>query len=353
MNNNEKIMLFISSIFLNFVVVLFIHDIRNEAGQNQNVFASVELEKSIRQRQSISFILGEDQDLKNPFYENAEKYFRYNPEAKTDKIVTDCRSMQSLFSSLKNNYKKDQRPYQTINIIVHSNPWSGMSIPLIDGGERLDAKQIENALREQILIPLSNEIIDERTRIVIFACGMANNEELIAGLQKAFGGFDQIQPQIIASENYFNFYSEADLVFKSEMQVFYAFYPTAHKPGDLSLSRQLKKKYPEASINWLSALQNTIMDSNQEIFTYQYNIPVEWEVNYPEFDAPEIFSEEDKIEWLMNQDELISIIDKTQIPFDHFRWIVKQGFGTGNIPYIKVLGKVTVLCILTPFKRQV
>jgi hypothetical protein len=62
------------------------------------------------------------------------------------------------------------------------------------------------------------------------------------------------------------------------------------------------------------------------------------------------------MEWIMNQDNLLSLVEKTEIPFNDFRWIVKKGdkvYEEGySVPFIKVFGKATVVCILRPVKNN-
>ncbi len=351
MNKKDMLMLLLSLIFLVFVILIFIQAVRYEpATEVKNISIPV-IDKKAVGRQSISFIMGEDEKRKNAFYANATSYFKYHPEARTDEIVTDCRSLTSLQKRLKQYYYRNQKPYSIINIVVHSNPWSGMSLPIEEEGMRITAESLEEAYEKALLEKLDNEMIDEETRILVHACGLARNKELTEAFHKVMGGDDEIKPTLISSDGYVNFQQENDQFFKSEMEVFYAFYPTAHKPADLHLARQLSKRYPEVEMEWLTAIQNESMNTTSDAFSYKYNVPVEWEIEYPEYDAPALESELDKMEWLMNQDDLLEIINETEIPFEYFRWIVKKGNKVSEedyieVPYIKVYGKVTVLCVL-------
>lgn len=350
-DKKDYLMLVFSATFLLYVLFIFVHDISNE---EKNLILPQQMEIPI-QRQSITFILGEDKESDNPFYKNAEDYFKYNPEGMTDHVVTHCRSLTEILEVLNRYHELIQQPFSLINIVSHSNPWTGISMALFKEGERINADRLENALKDN-LIHSTKGGIDQDTKIVFHACGLGKNERLVNALQASFTTNSQQKPKLVANNHYINFRKEGDQVFRKEMEVFYAFYPTAYKPADLHLVRQLKSRYPEVDINWLDALNTQTINNESDIFSYKYNVPIEWEIFYPEYDVPLLPTREDQMEWIMNQDNLITLVEKTEIPLKDFRWIVKKGdkvYEEGySVPFIKVFGKATVVCILRPIKKH-
>jgi len=323
MKNKDKLMLMFSVLFLLFVILIFVNAVKLED------FPDPELNEGVDEpRTSITFILGEDGDQKNSFYTNAEAYFMLNPSDRTDQVRTDVRSLNEMFAVLNNTVLA----YSDIHVVVHSNPWAGMSLPIVSGGERIDAEMLIDAYANGMVDRLNKVFVDSLTNVHIHACGLGNNRDLVAALSTTMNNSN-----IITSSGYVNFKAEGDRYFKSDMEVFYAFYPTAYKPADLHLARQLSKRYPEKDQDWMASMSD---------FSYKYNIPVEWEIKYVEHEVPALENEMDKMEWLMNQDELLTVIDKTGIPFDYFRWIVKRKDDS-----VKVYGKVTVLCVLEEVDR--
>jgi hypothetical protein len=318
MDKKDKLMLMFSFLFLIFVILIFINAVKVEEEEFREVTTH---------RKSVTFILGEDESSENTFYTNAEAYFKYNPTGRTDEVVTSVRSFNGLIEYLNTS----NNPYGEVHIVVHSNPWSGISLPLKDGEERITSDLLSEAISKQEIEALKPHLVDSLTNFHIHACGLGNNQELVGELARVLNN-----SSLYTSDAYVNFKEENGLYRKSEMQVYYAFYPTAYKPADLHLARQYSKRYPEIDKNWLDAIQHS---------SYKYNIPVEWEITYSEYDVPTLDTELDKLTWLMNQDELLEIIDKTEIPFDYFRWIVKR-----SEDGIKVYGKVTVLCVLEEMK---
>ena len=329
MNKKDLYMLIVSALFLIFVVLIFVNAVSIEHTEEAQLQAPVE-EIEVP-RTSITFILGEDGTTKNEFYQNAEAYFRNNPEGRTDEIVTFARSLNEVYQSLNDHFERSSRAYNKINLVVHSNPWAGISIPVESGGPRITKEVLDQSRASGHVIPLNTVAVDSESTFHIHACGLGNNRELIESLRKTMNA-----AHISSTEGYVNFTENQGLYNRSQMDVHYAFYPTAYRPADLHLARQLKARYPEVDKNWLEGIRAS---------SYSYNIPIEWEITYPEYDLPEVKDELDKLEWLMNQDELLEIIENTGIPFDYFRWKLKKNHNS-----IKVYGKVTVLCILEEMK---
>jgi len=311
----DKLMLILSASFLIFVILIFVNAVQ---------INYCDSEPKLAEKRSVTFILGEDKGADNPFFTNAEAYFTLNPDERTDEIITSARSLNEMYEHLN----KSTTPYADIHVVVHSNPWAGMSLPLDEGGERITSEFLNSALLANKVSKVDRYLLDSTSRVHIHACGLGNNRDLISALSESMNN-----AQIYASDGYINFEKENGFFTNSDLQVSYAFYPTAHKPADLHLARQLRNRYPEVEKNWIYAMED---------FSYKYNIPVEWEITYPEYDVPTLENDLDKMEWLMNQDELLSIIEKTEIPFDYFRWIIKR-----KADRIKVYGKVTVLCVLS------
>jgi len=212
-------------------------------------------------------------------------------------------------------------------MVAHSNPWAGINLAVDQGDERVSYQSLSDAFYHHEISPLNSSVVDSNTTLHFHSCGLGNNNDLISLFADIFNDC-----QVNASTGYVNFSDNQGFFTRNEMKVFYAFYPTAYRPANLILASQLSKRYPEVDKDWLAEIEHS---------TYQYNIPVEWEIKYPEYDVPELLDELDRMEWLLNQDELMNIIEKTEIPFDYFRWIIKR-----NEDSIKVYGKVTVLCVM-------
>lgn len=347
MNNKDAWMLAFSIVFLVFVALLFIRASKTEQVEMAAHIPVPEVTEVARQ--DITFIIGEDKNVKNPFYQYAEQYFKTHPDVRTDLVITDESSLEGMMNRLEKIYVASQRKFDKINLVVHSNPWSGISMPLVEGGNRINKELLQNALENDSIFS-DYKMIDQNTNIYIHACGLGQNTELVKDLKQVIATDEARAPSLMVSPQYVNFSQEEGLFTKKNMTAYYAFFPTAYRPANLHLARQLREKYPEAEVDWLQALGKDLESNGSGAFSYTYNIPVEWTIEYPEYDVPALENEMDKMEWLMNQDELLDIIDKIGIPFDYFRWRIKKGSKVDQdyieVPYIQVKGKVTVICIL-------
>ncbi|WP_235298056.1 hypothetical protein [Portibacter marinus] len=321
MDRKDILMLLFSITFLTFVIFKFVHALHVDENK---------ITEGVVERQSITFILGNDENSENQFYSNARNYFLLNPEKRTDVVITNRRSLNEVISVINENYLQTHKPFGQIHLVVHGNPWAGLSLPLNQGDARLTNEVLKQSLKNGQVAKVTEQAVDSLTRMEIFSCGLGHNKSLNATFKTIFN-----QCAIRSTEGYVNFQQIGTQFHMNELQVYYAFYPTAYKPADLHIARQLEEKYPNVSVNWIEAMNQS----------YQYNIPVEWEMVYPEYDVPALNNKMDEMEWLMNQDELLDLIDKIGIPFDYFRWIIKP-----KQDAVKVFGKVTVFCVMEEIK---
>ncbi len=309
---------------------------------------------SNKKRSNIVFIMGEDGATKNQYYTKAKTYYENNPKYQGEEKVFHCRSLEEILKHLKEN-NINNLPWGKIRIVVHSNEWTGMDMSVLKDGERLTTEILKQAIREKMILPLSNDVVDEQSEVIIYGCGSGKNLELSSALSKAVGGEDARRP-IVRSTTHFVLY-EADRVSnkteKYMTKAWYGYFKTGYRPGDIRLANQFKKQYPNDTINWRNALERTRPGMKKKTFHHTFNIPVEWIVTYPsEADRPELKTEAQQIAWLKSQSELMDIINKTNIPLEYFRKRFKginYTFDDGvTEPAIKFEGKTTVVCILKP-----
>jgi len=261
-------------------------------------------------------------------------------------FVDICRSLFAVREYLQHNH--DGRTWGKVNLVLHSNQWTGMSIPVLPDGERASVETVFACIQEESFLPLENEVVDEETALNFISCGLGKNKDLLYALQLAFGGFDNQQPHVVSSENFVYFgFDERQQVTASEVKPFYAFYKTAYKPADLHLRRQLENRYPKVKIDWLNAMSKKEPANEGDVFHTKFNVPVLWNVT---LDVPaervEIDSEYDKIEFVRAQDDLMEALDKFDIPIEKFRWQMSITEQEGKAQ-VKIKGKSTVLCVLS------
>ncbi len=310
-----------------------------------------DVEMAAEERESITFIMGEDKSSDNPYYAEAEKYYRMNPTTFYEQLVTTCRSLQEVLDYLETHPTDNGEPYGTVNVVVHSNEWKGVGMSIVPNGDRINTSNLRNAIDEGIIHSLSDEVVDFETEIMIYGCGLGNNEELLDLFAEAFGGNDIERPVVRSSKLFIQYASTTDESRRYLAENWYGFFKTGYRPSDSELAQQLEVRYEEEEVEWLEALSRTEPRFAGDSYHYYFNVPVNWMVTYgSEIEMPKINTAQEQEAWLNNQTELKEALAATNIPMDKFRWTFKKTshtFEDGTTePGIYVSGKSSILCVL-------
>jgi hypothetical protein len=285
-------------------------------------------------REPLVFIAGVDSG-NNDFYASARQYFIENEY----EVVDDAFSLEEIIIWLNNNY--DERLYGEIHIVSHSNPWKGMSLETVIKGERTTVESLKkNAIEGNI--PTLDNVIAPNAKVVFHACGLGENKGLLKMFKSIFSTDET--PDVIASPYYTIFGKEFSKHYLAKP--YYGFYPTANSPGKVDLSKEFARKYPqEKDIDWLDALYNDTERYVGDPYTYKFNIPVEWEIDYSTSDetAPTFKMAEEIMDFISEDESLAKEFSAFNIPLEKFRW---KSYVKGDKLIIK--GKTTVLCVLKP-----
>ena len=285
-------------------------------------------------REPLVFITGVDKG-DNDFYKSARQHFI----EKEYEVVDDAFSLVEIINWLNNNY--DERLYGEVHIVSHSNPWKGMSLETTIKGERITVESLQKNAIEGNLPTLKN-VISNNSKIVFHSCGLGENTGLLK-LFKSIFTTDKT-PEIVASPFYTIFGKEFSNHYLAKP--FYGFYPTAHSPGNVDLSKEFAKKYPEEKdIDWLETLYNDVERYIGEAYTFKFNIPVYWEVDFNESDenAPKFKNQEEIMDWIAEDENISKEFSNYNIPLEKFRW--RTSIKNGKLI---IKGKTSVVCILKP-----
>lgn len=308
-------------------------------------------------RQDITFLLGQDKDGANPYFQKARQYYRQHPEDRTEFIVDTCQSLLAVRNYLNTNTPANDRPWGKINLVFHSNEWTGMGVPTLPGGKRTTEASLANAIGQGVFPPLSKEVVDACTEMVFHGCALGRNEGLLTALRAAFLPAD-VETQF-SSSPYFVIFDEQKNGYPKRFlaDYWYTFYRTGHKPQDSVLVRQLQQRYPTAAVDWKSALQAQSPIDGNKPFHYTFKVPIVWTVTYPsEAERPSIATWKDQQRWLSQQAELQTVFETYQIPESHFSWYLRTldyTFEDGTVePAIKAVGFCTVLCVLKEVDQE-
>jgi hypothetical protein len=306
-------------------------------------------------RESITFILGEDDDLENPYYTKAANYYRYNHVGKTDRLNTSCRSLLETRNFLQNNPPQNGQPWGIINMVVHANEWTGIGIPVLPDSKWKASAGVINSLVESGDFPsLENDLVDAQTELIIHGCGLGKNKDVLKAMAVAFGGKDDFRP-IVRSSRYFVYYESDDYdpqnCNRYLAESWNAYFPTGKFPGEIKLARKLTAAYPDSKINWRNALSKTVPQFSGDAFQHSFKIPIIWYVTYPDAASrPELKTEEQKMAWLGEQQELHEVIKNNGFTKADFSWTIRKAtyeFDDGTEePAVKAIGLCTIVSVL-------
>ncbi|NVJ88390.1 MAG: hypothetical protein HWD82_02995 [Flavobacteriaceae bacterium] len=285
-------------------------------------------------KEPIVFLTGYDKGNET-FYKNASEYFK----SKNYKIVNGQYSIEEIINWLNNNTNNEV--YGEIHIVNKSNPYNGLSLETLVKGEKLSSETLRRAIVKGEL-PILNEAVNKKTQIIMHANGLGENEDLLKTIKDAFYA-DEL-PNVIASPYYSIFNGEFSKHYLAKP--YYVFYPTAHSPGKVDLSKEIAKKYPnEKDISWYDALNNENERYVGEAYFTKVNIPIKFELDYHNSDdeLPKFKIAEEVMDFIEQHDELYAQVKKLNIPLEKFRW----RWSVKNSTLI-IKGSTTCLTVLKP-----
>ena len=294
---------------------------------------------------AITFILGEDQSSRNPYYATALKYFSTDSMESTPLIVNTCHNLLAVRQYLL-DHAPDQDSWKRINLVVHGNEWTGINVPIIGEEGRCSQQELLAAQESGHFLPLPDEVIDEHTTLAVFGCNVGKDTALLQQLSVAFGGTDAQRPKV-SSARYFNIFRDEGLQFGRHLaKSHFVAIPAGKFPGNRYLAQQFAEKYSQDTINWMQALLTLEPQGSEQPYVHYFNIPAEWTVVYPSGDIPKI-SEATTLNWINEQKDLQQELGRLQLPSSAFRWEIEQTQVQGY-PALQAQGQKSIYCSVQP-----
>ncbi len=135
-------------------------------------------------RESITFILGKDQQVEIPFYEEAFYYFANHPYDQTEFIITSCNSLLDVRNYLASFPTRNALPWSTINIVLSPNEVSSLSVPIFPQGTKSTIKNLAMTANQNEFPSLSSNQIDQWTSLYIHGAEVKKDSKLSYALHK-------------------------------------------------------------------------------------------------------------------------------------------------------------------------
>jgi len=299
---------------------------------------------------SITFLLGEDKKGYQ-YFRLAEEHFLFDEEEKTDLMIKSCRSIEDMIHYL-NDHSQDNS-WSTIQVVLHGNPWNGLSIPIESEGPRASPKKLVKAIMDNPLPSLKTNAIDSSTKINFWGCGIGKNPFIKIALDSFLVLPTGDTPNIYVSPHFVIFKEVGNGIPAKRIKASYwpYIFKRGYRPSDGLIAQELQNQHPDVPIDWNNAIVNNETHEQEGLFQNSFHLPVSWTVIYPtKKSRPALKTEEDKMNWVRSQEELMRQVDELNIPLDKFNWtvnkiILTQKDGT-KVPAIKAIGMATVLCVM-------
>jgi hypothetical protein len=304
-------------------------------------------------REGVTFIMGEDRNPENRFYQAATDYYTTDVSARTEHLERNLRCLADVRDYLE-NHRPTGGPWGVINIVAHSYEWGGLSVPVREGQGRTDLVALRLAIASGELKPLGDSVVDCQTEIRIQGCALGRDTALLRLASVAFGGADRQRPRV-GSSRYFVYYEsqrEGGLV-ESAGQFFadywYVVYPKGQRPGNAELARRFAERYPTETTDWRAALGRAAPRWPGDAYYRMLSLPATWVAVYPESVAlPPFGTATARRAWLEAQTELGQRLSGLGLELDDFLWSVRDTMVLDNDtvkPAILAVGRGTIACV--------
>jgi len=308
------------------------------------------------QASKITFILGEDDNNANPYYQKAAAFYHQVDQDGTYVVLDKIRSLKNLHDYLANNIPS-QGAWKEINLVIHGNQWTGIALPVSENGEtRTNAKNLMQAMLKQEFKALPDAVVNDQTKVNIYGCSVGQDTALLYQLSKFFTNQSGVAPALMASQHFNIYYSSFETPGKTERleaNCFYIAYPLEHAPSTGELAKALATKYPNENISWADALGRQALNPELASYAYQFYIPLQWTFLYEnEKERPSFKWQDDIRRWIKNQPDLNNTLSEMQFKPGDFWWTANASEEKvslfQSLPAINLRGSTRIYCVLVP-----
>lgn len=152
-------------------------------------------------RESITFLLGETFNPRDPIYKEAFKFYCNHPQERTAYIITHCRSILEVRNYLAQNPTSNGLPWGKINVVVQGDDWTGLNTSIYPQGKKATLRNLLTAVEQQNFPALISPQIDQHSTLHLHGVKASKQERLVRSLSMLL--FDEkaktIDPILVSS----------------------------------------------------------------------------------------------------------------------------------------------------------
>jgi hypothetical protein len=304
-------------------------------------------------REGVTFIMGEDRNPENRFYQAATDYYTADGDARTEHLERNLRCLADVRDFLA-NHRPAGGPWGVVNVVAHSYEWGGLAVPVREGEGRADLTALRLAIASGDMKPLADSVVDCRTDFRIQGCTLGRDTALLRLMSVAFGGSDLQRPKV-GSSRYFVYYESrreggwVESAGQFFVEYWYVVYPKGQRPGKEELARRFAERYPADAIDWRAALGRSGPRRPGDAYYRMLSLPATWVAVYPESVVPpRVRTPAARRAWLEAQTEFNGRLRGLGLELDDFLWSVRDTavVDSGTVkPAILAVGRSTIACI--------
>jgi len=304
-------------------------------------------------REGVTFIMGQDRNPDNRFYQAATDYYRTDSGARTEHLERNLRCLADVRDYLA-NHRPASGPWGLVNVVAHSYEWGGLSVPVREGQGRTDLTALRLAIASGELKPLADSVVDCRTDFRIQGCALGRDTALLRLMSIVFGGSDLQRPKV-GSSRYFVYYESrrergwVESAGQFFAEYWYVVYRKGQRPGNAELARRFAERYPADTLDWRAALGRSGPRRPGDAYYRMLSLPATWVTVYPESVAPpRVRAPAARRAWLEAQTEFNGRLKGLGLELDDFLWSARDTavMDSGvRKPAILAVGRSTIACI--------
>ncbi len=136
----------------------------------------------IAKRESITFLLGETFNPKDPLYKEAFKHYCNHPRQRTEYVITHCRSILEVRNYLAKNPTSNGLPWGTINIVVQGDDWTGLNTSIYPQGKKATLRNMLAAIERHNFPSLSSPQVDLYSTLHLHGAKVDKEQRLVLSL---------------------------------------------------------------------------------------------------------------------------------------------------------------------------
>lgn len=303
-------------------------------------------------RESITFLLGEDDDPRLPMFQLAGEHFLRDPSEHTDWVVSHLRSLREVRNYLARNAPGNRRPWGLINLVAHGRP-GYLDVCVTPGGPKVTTVSLQALVREQTFPPLDDDTVDSQTEVHLHGCSVGRDPGLLKAFSMAFGGEDPERPLIRATRWHTSFRPQDqshsmpsrylcrnwDLVYRSDA-----------KPDPATLTHRFQARNRGETLNVVDALSRDSARFHGDTFSYETPVHFTWTLAFPGKEVPSAPGGPFRARrWLLAQDAFQRTLQAEGLAYDDLAWVVslsKVKLGDNEYPALVARGEGRALHIL-------